>query len=277
MKKLCVLFVLFSAFALTFALGEDAEPMVYSWGSYEYILLEDGTAEITYYDDLDKVKDVVIPAEIDGRRVTSINGVFYSYWMETVTIPDSIVTIKINPFQRVIELREIRVSDSHPTLSVIDGVLFDKNRECLICYPVTLAETYEIPYGTREIGKRAFANTNLSRITIPDTVTKIGENAFFGCKGLKTLYVPDSVTELEGGAFAYCCNLEVAVLGDGIEALYEGTFECCCELKSLTISERVTSIDWKTFMYANPVLLVHPDSYAEKFAIKYKYTYLNVN
>ena len=41
----------------------------------------------------------------------------------------------------------------------------------------------------------------LERVTIPDSVTSIGEGAFSGCGSLKSVTIPDSVTSIDDGAF----------------------------------------------------------------------------
>ena len=95
-------------------------------------------------------------------------------------IPDSVTEISENPFGRCQNLTEWVVSPDHPTLTVIDGLLYGKADGTLIaCPPGARAETWELPRETRAIGKGAFSrNSRLRRLTIPDGVTFIGENAF---------------------------------------------------------------------------------------------------
>jgi hypothetical protein len=57
------------------------------------------------------------------------------------------------------------------------------------------------------IGDLAFHGTTLASVTIPDSVTTIGDEAFRGCRSLTSVTVPDSVTSIGSQAFAYCTSL----------------------------------------------------------------------
>ena len=123
---------------------------------------------------------VVIP---DG--VTSIGDL--AFWgcerLTNITIPNSVTSIGIAAF--LFSPAEIQISPDHPTLEVIDGVLFDKVNKRLIYYPYNAEDaTYEIPQGTREICTAAFSCDNLISVVIPNSVTSIGEDAFYLCKNV---------------------------------------------------------------------------------------------
>ena len=69
MKKLMLLLAALLALGAIFALAEEAEPTVYTSGEWEYVLLEDGTAEIAKYKGY--AEKLIIPVEIDGHVVTA--------------------------------------------------------------------------------------------------------------------------------------------------------------------------------------------------------------
>ena len=125
--------------------------------------------------------------------------------------------IKSNPFIRCIELKDFRVSDDHPYLKVLDGVLFSSPDKRIICFPYSYQYSYyfteySIPQGTLMIGDSAFYDCfSLKKITIPDGLTSIGMNAFQGCDQLTSLTIPDSVTYIGEHAFTGCSKLVLTV------------------------------------------------------------------
>ena len=66
-------------------------------------------------------------------------------------------------------------------------------------------------YTVTEIGGGTFWSCDLLSIDIPSTVTKIGANAFMGCRGLSSIMIPSSVTEIEEDAFYGCSSLDVVI------------------------------------------------------------------
>ena len=89
-------------------------------------------------------------------------------------------SIGANPFLGCYALERIIVSPEHAALATIDGVLFSKADKRLICYPTVRKEaSYTVPKGIRIIGDYAFAVcSSLTSITLPESVTSIGEKAF---------------------------------------------------------------------------------------------------
>ena len=65
-----------------------------------------------------------------------------------------------------------------------------------------------IPSSVTTIGNQAFERANLTSVTIPNSVTTIGDYAFDGCKSLTSITIPNSVTEIGYWAFGGCCNLK---------------------------------------------------------------------
>lgn len=269
MKRACLSFLLFLCFLLppSFVLADDpSAPPWYICGDYQYFLLEDGTAEVGSYSGKETAVD--IPDTLDGYAVTQIRTMAFGACstVTSVTIPDSIRTAEGNPFAFCKNLTSIAVSSDHPTLAVIDGVLFDRTSQTLICHPAGKTETeYAVPQGTEQLAELAFCGcVRLTGVSIPDSVTVIGDGAFCQCSGLTELFLPDSVAEIGAYAFERCTGLTQISLPDSLAAIGYGAFEYCESLTGITLPSRLSVIDYALFFDCDGLTEVFiPDSVAE--------------
>lgn len=143
-------------------------------GDWCYRLLEDGTAELTAY--YGEKVDVVIPAEVDGKKVTEIGGgIFYGCTLlESIKIPDSVIEIGDEAFWGCESLKSIN-----------------------------------LPKNITKIASYTFAECKLlNNVIIPEKVSEIKEGAFWGCRLLENLIVPESIEEIESAAFVNCPRLK---------------------------------------------------------------------
>lgn len=126
----------------------------------------------------------------------------------TITIPSSVTSIGIDPFSNCTKLTAINVESSNLYYSSLDGVLFNKNQSMLIQYLNGKSKvSYRIPETVTLIGNYAFYFcSNLTSITIPSYVSSIGSNAFYA-SGLTSVTIPASVATIGTYAFGYCTGL----------------------------------------------------------------------
>ena len=114
----------------------------------------------------------------------------------------------------------------------------DKNVSGKVVIPEAI-EGYEVKW----ISSYAFSSCkNITEITIPDSVTEIGNSAFSGCTSLAEIVIPDSVTEIGEFAFSGCTALLKVVLSKNMTAIEAQTFSGCSSLESIIIPEGVTKI-----------------------------------
>jgi hypothetical protein len=100
------------------------------------------------------------------------------------------------------------------------------------------------------IGESAFNDTRgLTSVTIPGSVTSIGEWAFSAC-GLSSITIPNGVTNIGDGAFAFC-QLTNLTIPDSVPSIGQGTFEDNAKLTNVTIPGSVTSIGYEAFADCN--------------------------
>ena len=84
-------------------------------------------------------------------------------------------------------------------------------------------------------------------MTIPDSVTSIGDRAFSGCSGLTSVTIPDCVTSIGSEAFRGCIGLTSVTIGNGMTSIEKYAFSGCLGLTSVTIPDSVTSIGYDAF------------------------------
>ena len=286
-KKWLLGLVTFAAMAVLCAVCAGAE----TYGDFQYSALDDGTVEITGYNG--SAEKVDIPAEIDGKSVTSIgnrafngctsltsitipnsvteigDGAFSSCTsLTSIKIPDSVMQIGDYVFVGCTNLIEIEVETDNKFYSSDKGVLFNKNKTEIICYPAGIKDTiYLIPSSVTSIGKRAFQNcSNLINIKIPDRVSYIGSIAFADCTSLTSITIPNSVTSLGNSAFRGCASLTSITIPDSVTSISGGAFGNCTSLTSITIPDSVTSIGGNAF--SNTALLKNQTT-SEKYVGKW--------
>lgn len=115
------------------------------------------------------------------------------------------------------------------------------------------------------IGDKAFyENRTLESVVIPDGVTEIGAQAFFGCERLSGLIIPESVTIPDGvlsigeEAFFGCTQLKEAVLPDSVASIENFAFMWCDHLETVVFPNRAVEMGRNVFS-GNIIDAEHPD------------------
>ena len=260
-------------------------------GIYYNVLSEDndgGTVEVTYKDGMygGYAGDIVIPAEVshDGGtyRVTTIgdyafsncgaltsvsmpeitrigDGAFYScsaltsismpsvtaigreafwdcYSLSSVSIPSTVTTIGERVFDGCDSLKEITVDEANADYASVDGVLYDKEISTLLCCPGAKTSV-SIPNSVTTIGDYAFYGCSLLESIEMNSVITIGDFAITYCNALTSVNIPSTTTTIGEAAFVGCNSLKEIIVDeanshyasvDGILYDKEVTTLLCC-------------------------------------------------
>ena len=129
------------------------------------------------------------------------------------------------------------------------GVKYSKDGKKLLKSTDLGLKSYTIKKGTRCICDYAFTgdyrddhSPSLQSITIPDSVTSIGDWAFSECSSLHSVTIPDSVTSIGNWTFHRCSSLHSVTIPDSVTSIRDWAFLDCKSLQSVTIPDSVTSI-----------------------------------
>lgn len=109
-------------------------------------------------------------------------------------------------------------------------------------------QSITIPNTVTVIGNNAFNQcTGLKQLVIPDNVKSIGANAFSGCTGISTLTIGNEVTNIGASAFKQCSSIKQLVIPNSVTNIEEAAFMDCSGIDNLTLSKNITIIKDRTF------------------------------
>ena len=145
--------------------------------------------------------------------------------LTSIVIPNSVTEIGYAAFDWCTELSSIVVESGNP--------IFDSRDNCN-----AIIETAD---NTLIVGCK---NT-----TIPNSVTAIGDFAFYSCHGLTSIVIPNSVTVIGYAAFDSCSGLTSINIGNSVTAIGDYAFDKCNALTSIDIPNSVIEIDESAFAY----------------------------
>ncbi len=97
--------------------------------------------------------------------------------------------------------------------------------------------------GVKELPEGSFHECiRLEKVTLPESLERIGSNAFYWCESLDSIHIPPSVKEIGSGAFERCSSLTSCVVPESLDRLNDRVFCDCPVLASFSFPEELVEI-----------------------------------
>ncbi|MDD6395709.1 MAG: leucine-rich repeat domain-containing protein [Firmicutes bacterium] len=282
--------VIFAVFNVVVNFMSSLKKVSVSQIEYSYSVKDDKTVCITGLLD-ESIINLEIPEEIFGKDVTEISDRAFENCtsITSVTIPASVKLIGSNAFLNCTSLTQINVAADNENYSSAEGILFNKTKTNLVCYPdgknigeVVKSGTcgdsltwdlYEsgvlIISGTGKMMDFEDISTNpwhdncsdITSVVFDGSITAIGWRAFQGCNNLTSIVLPDSITQIGDAAFSKCSSLTSITIPDLVTVIHGATFFGCSSLTDVILPDSLTTLAGSSFHYCSSLSnIVIPES-----------------
>lgn len=213
----------------------EAKAVTSESGEYRYSILSDGTICLTGYE-LTGL-EAVIPTEVDGYTVSSIDCFYATSKLKKVTIPACVKRIEDKCFYECNNLQSVSFLG--------DGLEYIGEYAFFNCN----LQSFSFPSTVKEVGRVAFGYADFADITIPKSVTKWGDSIFYSSKGIKNVIFEEGATIVPESMFSGCDNLTTVTLPNTITTISKSAFSHGGKISEMNIPASVTTIEGWAFYY----------------------------
>jgi len=204
--------------------------------------------------------------DIPNAVVSIEESAFYSCSLKSITIPSTLQSVGSNAFRYCSKITildipvsvksigrgafigcKLSIDSQNPYFSIVDSVLYNKDKTILI-QSFSMSKNFIIPSTVTTIRQYAFIDCPIVSITIPSSVTEIGNSAFYNAYNLKSVTIPSSITKINDSTFTDCQVLQKVIIPSSVTSIGDYAFDgCFLKLKTITIPESVTSLGKYSF------------------------------
>ena len=209
---------------------------------------------------------------LDKLRSIGDSAFLYCTSLSKINIPKNVRNIGDCAFGFCTSLMDFDVDYKNKRYTSAIGVLYTKRMDTIVAYPIGRNDpTCLLPDAVRTIGNSAFLFSKITFIDLPNTVTvienkafrncstlvrislgqsleRVGEESFMFCEDLKSVALPNSLKEIGMDAFAVCKSLPEIIIGDSVKVIGEAAFGSCESLVSITLGKSVEFVNDMAFM-----------------------------
>ena len=242
---------------------------------------------------LQGTESITIPDSVKTLGVNALSSARYS--LRTLSIGSGVNNLSVDMIYSLGNLCSISVSENNPYFCDMDGIVYDKAKTTLIVYPLAKGENYTVPASVTNIdilnsrlydfvnitiadGSKMFVtedgvtyNADKTKVircdtsktgayVMPDTVTSIADNAFYGCAQLTSVKISDNVTDIVYNAFADCGALAQVTLPSKLTSIECWAFTGCEKLASIAFPGTLQAIGEEAFAYSGLTSVSLPKS-----------------
>ena len=180
LKKLSIIFVVY----MMIVSGSFSKVNADSYGQYEYTVTNN---EATITDYKGREKDIKIPSEINGYKVTGITGDFSFTNRDSVVLPSTLKEIKINRDDVFGYVKSVSFEGQNENFYVENGCIYSKDKSILYYVPYGL-DNLTIKPETKKLYVSNLEYTNIQKLVISENVESINVH-FISSQGLKELEI----------------------------------------------------------------------------------------
>ena len=236
----------------------------------ETVIFEDGI-QLTQLEDwvfngCESIKNITLPEGLKkiGKNCFLVTGLEYIY------IPSTVDEIGYGAFGHCLSMQKMEVSEENTVYYTENNVLFERKTDeetqktslVLHTYPAGLEGAYCISGEVDEVADWAFyAAQKLTDVQFGANVTKIGDQAFGLCHGLKEVSFNEKLETIGEYSFAECQELQTVICNKNLQKIGEGAFWFCMSLKDVSLNEGLFELGNLTFNYCQALEeIILPDS-----------------
>lgn len=193
-----------------------------------------------------KIEEIILPEKLESLNYNVLSSLST---IKQITLPKNLKFIEYATFSKCVNLEKILVDEDNIHFKEKDGVLFDIRLEQLICFPKNSKITsYTVPESVKKIGNRSFLGCkNLKEIILPKNLEIIGEKAFKNT-AFTSIDFPKTLKKIEKRAFLNASLEEVNVPFCGLD---EFAFKYNKKLKKVIFNDNIKDIPAACFCGCN--------------------------